>query len=87
MAARLKSFYRKLGRIEKTFVLLVVLAVVLAYAVPASFIGLMADLCRLDHGRGSGHTAGQNRRQEADLAPAQPPDRGLCVHRHGADRA
>jgi sigma-B regulation protein RsbU (phosphoserine phosphatase) len=42
MGARLKSFYRKLGRIEKTFALLVVVAVVLAYAVPSSFIGLIA---------------------------------------------
>jgi sigma-B regulation protein RsbU (phosphoserine phosphatase) len=41
MAARLKSLYRKLGRIEKTFIILVLLAAVLAYAVPASFIGLM----------------------------------------------
>jgi sigma-B regulation protein RsbU (phosphoserine phosphatase) len=41
MAARLKSLYRKLGRIEKTFLFLVVLAAVLAYAVPASSIGLM----------------------------------------------
>ena len=40
MAARLKSFYRKLGRIEKTFIVLVVLAVVLAYAEPASFLSL-----------------------------------------------
>src|SRR5580704_5173155 len=42
MGARLKSFYRKLGRIEKAFALLVVVAVVLAYAVPSSFIGLIA---------------------------------------------
>lgn len=41
MNPRLKSFYRKLGRIEKAFVLLVALAAVLAYAVPASFVGLM----------------------------------------------
>jgi sigma-B regulation protein RsbU (phosphoserine phosphatase) len=43
MAARLKSLYGKLGRIEKAFLLLVVLAVVLAYAVPASFVGLLVD--------------------------------------------
>src|ERR1039458_7009722 len=41
MPPRLKLLYRKLGRIEKTFVILVVLAAVLAYAAPASFIGLM----------------------------------------------
>jgi sigma-B regulation protein RsbU (phosphoserine phosphatase) len=41
MPPRLKYLYRKLGRIEKTFLLLVILAVVLAYAVPASFIGLL----------------------------------------------
>ena len=41
MPPRLKSLYRKLGRIEKTFLILVVLALVLAYAVPASFIGLL----------------------------------------------
>src|SRR5580658_3132398 len=41
MAARLKSFYRKLGRIEKTFLVLVLLAAVLAYALPNSFIGLV----------------------------------------------
>ena len=44
MAARLESFYRKLGRIEKVFIILVVLAVLLAYALPASFIGLMVSL-------------------------------------------
>ena len=42
MPPRLKYFYSKLGRIEKTFILLVVLAVVLAYAVPASLVGLLA---------------------------------------------
>lgn len=42
MAERLKSFYRKLGRVEKTFIVLVVLAVVLAYAQPASFLSLFA---------------------------------------------
>jgi len=41
MPPRLKSLYRKLGRIEKTFLILVVLALVLAYAVPASFPGLL----------------------------------------------
>ena len=41
MPPRLKSLYRKLGRIEKTFLVLVILAAVLAYAAPASFIGLM----------------------------------------------
>jgi sigma-B regulation protein RsbU (phosphoserine phosphatase) len=41
MAARLKLLYRKLGRIEKTFILLVILDAVLAYAAPASFIGLL----------------------------------------------
>src|ERR1022692_4472540 len=41
MPPRLKSLYRKLGRIEKTFLVLVILAAVLAYAVPASFIGLL----------------------------------------------
>ncbi|MGD0360431.1 MAG: SpoIIE family protein phosphatase [Bryobacteraceae bacterium] len=44
MAARLASFYRKLGRLEKVFIILVVLAVLLAYALPASFIGLMVSL-------------------------------------------
>src|ERR1700691_751975 len=43
MAARLKSLYGKLGRIEKAFLLLVVLAAVLAYAVPASVVGLLVD--------------------------------------------
>ena len=42
MGARLKFFYRKLGRIEKAFLALVVLAAVLSYAVPASLIGLIA---------------------------------------------
>jgi len=41
MPPRLKSLYRKLGRIEKTFLILVFLALVLAYALPASFIGLL----------------------------------------------
>jgi phosphoserine phosphatase RsbU/P len=41
MPPRLKSLYRKLGRIEKAFLVLVVLAAVLAYAVPASSIGLL----------------------------------------------
>ncbi|HTT64457.1 MAG TPA: SpoIIE family protein phosphatase [Bryobacteraceae bacterium] len=41
MAARLKLLYRKLGRVEKTFIFLVILAAVLAYALPASFIGLL----------------------------------------------
>jgi sigma-B regulation protein RsbU (phosphoserine phosphatase) len=41
MGARLKSFYRKLGLIEKAFLLLVLLDAVLAYAAPASFIGLL----------------------------------------------
>jgi len=41
MGARLKLFYRKLGRIEKTFILLVVLDAVLADAAPTSFIGLL----------------------------------------------
>jgi sigma-B regulation protein RsbU (phosphoserine phosphatase) len=42
MAARLKYLYRKLGRIEKTFLLLVVLAAVLAYAAPTSLVELLA---------------------------------------------
>src|SRR5580698_6133674 len=42
MPPRLKSLYRKLGRIEKTFLVLVLLAVVLAYAAPTSFIALLA---------------------------------------------
>ncbi|MGA3040773.1 MAG: SpoIIE family protein phosphatase [Bryobacteraceae bacterium] len=41
MALRLKLLYRKLGRIEKAFLLLVVLDALLAYALPASFIGLV----------------------------------------------
>ena len=41
MPPRVKSLYRKLGRIEKTFLILVFLALILAYAVPASFIGLL----------------------------------------------
>jgi hypothetical protein len=40
MPPRLIFLYRKLGRIEKTFLLLVLLAVVLAYVAPASFFGL-----------------------------------------------
>ena len=45
MAARLlsaKNVYRKLGRIEKTFLVLVLLAFVLSYAAPSSFISLLA---------------------------------------------
>jgi sigma-B regulation protein RsbU (phosphoserine phosphatase) len=41
MAPRLKSFYQKLGRVEKTFIVLVLLAAVLAYAIPASAVGLL----------------------------------------------
>jgi phosphoserine phosphatase RsbU/P len=41
MPTRLKSFYHKLGRIEKTFIVLVLLSAVLAFARPASLIGLM----------------------------------------------
>jgi sigma-B regulation protein RsbU (phosphoserine phosphatase) len=41
MPPRLKSFYRKLGHIEKAFLILVILAAVLAYAFPASFVGLL----------------------------------------------
>src|SRR5277367_3726143 len=41
MPARLKTFYRKLGLIEKTFILLVLLAIVVAYVSPASFAGLL----------------------------------------------
>jgi sigma-B regulation protein RsbU (phosphoserine phosphatase) len=41
MPPRLIFLYRKLGRIEKTFLLLVLLAVVLAYVAPASFFGLL----------------------------------------------
>lgn len=41
MAARLTFLYRKLGRIEKTFLFLVVLAAVLAYVFPASLVGLL----------------------------------------------
>ena len=41
MIARLKSLNRKLGRIEKTLLVLVLLAWVLSYAAPASGIGLL----------------------------------------------
>jgi sigma-B regulation protein RsbU (phosphoserine phosphatase) len=41
MPHRLKSFYRSLGRIEKTFIILVLLAAALTYAAPASAIGLV----------------------------------------------
>ncbi|MGA2740892.1 MAG: SpoIIE family protein phosphatase [Bryobacteraceae bacterium] len=41
MPPRLKSFYRKLGRIEKTFLLLVIFAAILAYAAPTSLVELV----------------------------------------------
>ena len=41
MPPRLKTLYSKLGRIEKTFALLVVLAGALSYAVPGSAIVLL----------------------------------------------
>jgi len=41
MPPRLKSLYRKLGRVEKTFIVLVVLDALLAYALPASAIGIL----------------------------------------------
>jgi sigma-B regulation protein RsbU (phosphoserine phosphatase) len=41
MAARLKSLYQKLGRIEKIFLVLFILAWTLSYAAPASGIGLL----------------------------------------------
>jgi len=41
MPPGLKSLYHKLGRIEKTFIILVLLAVVLAYAMPSSGISLL----------------------------------------------
>jgi sigma-B regulation protein RsbU (phosphoserine phosphatase) len=44
MAARLKSLYRKLGRIEKAFLVLVLLAAVLAYASPTSLVELLATI-------------------------------------------
>lgn len=43
MPPRLKALYFKLGRIEKTFVVLVALAIVLAYARPSSGIGLLVN--------------------------------------------
>src|SRR5450432_840011 len=42
MAARLKSFYQKLGRIEKIFIVLFILTWVLSYAAPASGARLLA---------------------------------------------
>ena len=41
MPPRLKSYYHKLGRIEKAFIVLVVLAAALAYALPTSAFGLL----------------------------------------------
>jgi phosphoserine phosphatase RsbU/P len=41
MPQRLKSFYYKLGRIEKTFIILVLLAAALAYIAPSSAISLL----------------------------------------------
>ena len=41
MAARLKSLYQKLGRIEKVFLVLFFLTWVLSYAAPASGTGLI----------------------------------------------
>jgi phosphoserine phosphatase RsbU/P len=41
MVARLKALYRKLGRIEKAFLILFVFAWALNYLAPASFIGLL----------------------------------------------
>ncbi len=41
MAARLLPLYRKLGRLEKIFILLVILAAVLAFAAPSSFLRLL----------------------------------------------
>jgi len=43
MPPRLKVLYHKLGRIEKTFLILVVLAVALAYFLPSSAIGLLVN--------------------------------------------
>ena len=53
-------------------------------AAPASCIGLLVTFAVWIIGFVVADPPGQNRRQEADLAPAQPPDRGVCVHRHGA---
>src|ERR1700722_2258445 len=41
MAARLKSLYQKLGRIDKVFVVLFILAWTLSYTAPASGVGLL----------------------------------------------
>ncbi len=41
MPSRLKALYRKLGRVEKVFIVLVLLTWVLSYAAPASGIGLL----------------------------------------------
>jgi sigma-B regulation protein RsbU (phosphoserine phosphatase) len=41
MAARLKSLYQKLGRIEKIFLVLFILTWTLTYAAPASVVGLL----------------------------------------------
>src|SRR5579871_6221117 len=41
MDGRLKSLYRKLGLAEKTFIVLLLLDIVLAYAQPASLLGLL----------------------------------------------
>jgi len=44
MPPRLITLYRKLGRIEKTFIVLVVVAAALSYAAPASGFGLLVTL-------------------------------------------
>jgi len=44
MSPRLKSLYLKFGRMEKTFFLLVLLAIALAYLLPSSAIGILVDL-------------------------------------------
>jgi phosphoserine phosphatase RsbU/P len=44
MAARLKSLYQKLGRIEKIFLVLFILAWTLSYTAPASGTGLVVTL-------------------------------------------
>ena len=41
MAARLKSLYQKLGRIEKIFLVLFILTLTLSYAAPSSGVGLL----------------------------------------------
>jgi sigma-B regulation protein RsbU (phosphoserine phosphatase) len=43
MPPRLKSLYLKFGRMEKIFLLLVLLAIALAYLLPSSAIGMLVD--------------------------------------------